>query len=282
MPVNITKEPRDKEYMMLIDYAFKVCETFVLSMQKEILIHFPEPEILKRLKPYKIDEEKAVYYPNIDYYNQDAVFYFYKCNEATKLIIMETVKGLYDWRPPYFPEDLTFLNDKGDVWLSSISHENMAGIKENDRNEAEFLKNEIGLEFYWREKIYSEAEVGEAMNSLFQLIDEYFYLLVSYSEKELKKDFDNKINSPYYGFWNDFYNEYDISEHYLAFEIARFSNLLRLKKPIYAFDFSSLLDDRGDNSYLVQLLINNVNGDSKILFIFLEEFKLTYGKEKVK
>jgi hypothetical protein len=45
-----------------------------------------------------IDEGKAIYYPNIEYYNQFAVFYFYKCNEYTKSIIMNTANGLYDWR----------------------------------------------------------------------------------------------------------------------------------------------------------------------------------------
>ncbi len=280
LPIVIKKEPRGKEYRKLIQYAFDVCEAFVLAVQKKILIHYPEPEILKKLEPYKIDEGTAVYYPNIEYYNQDAVLYFYKCNEETKTIIMNIVSGLYDFRNPYLPEDLTFVDNKGEVWMSSISHESMSFIRETNRDEAEFLKSNIGLELYLRERIYTEVEAGEAMDSLFRLIDEYFYLLGINSEDELRKEIDNKVNSPYYGFWNDFYNEYDISEHRLAFEIANFSNLHRLNRPIYAIDFSTLLNDTGNNSYLVQLLTKNINGNTKILYEFLENFKLSYGRSK--
>jgi hypothetical protein len=280
LPINILKEPRDRIYEKLIQHAFKVCKTFILAMQREILMYYPEPEILKKLEPFKIDEVKALYYPKIEYYNHEAMFYFYKCNEETESIIMKEVSGLYEWRYPDLPEDLTFLDDKGDVWMNSISHESMAGINETDRNEVEFIRNEIGLEIEWREKIYTEDEVGEAMDSLFNLIEEYFYLLGNYSEEELIKELSNKDNSAYYGFWNDFYGKYAISEHCLAFEIARFSNLLRLSKPIYAFDFSSLLNDRIDNRYLVQSLTLNTNGNSKLVSELIEGFKLKYGMEK--
>jgi hypothetical protein len=280
LPINILKEPRNKKYRYLIQYAFKKCESFVFAMQNDVLTYYGEPTILKMLKPYKINELKAIFYPQIDYYNEDTVFYFYKCNEDTKSIIMNAVNGLYEWRYPNFPEDLTFIDNKGEVWLSSISHEDMAGINEKSKDEVEFIKNCIGLEIYWREKIYNEDEVGDTMGSLFKLIEEYFYLLGSNSEAELNKELANKQNSAYYGFWNDFFSEYDINEHRLAFEIARFSNLLRLNKPIYANDFSSLLDDKVDNSYLVQLLIKNINSNSKILYEFIKNFKLNYRREK--
>jgi hypothetical protein len=210
------------------------------------------------------------------------MLYFYECNEDTKSIILEAVTGLYEWREPYLPEDLTFLNDKGEVWMNTISHESMAGINEIDRNEVEFLKNEIGLEIYWIEKVYTEDEVGHAMDSLFGLIEEYFYLLGSNPEGVVNKGLSNKENSPNYGFWNDYnvFSEFDISEHCLAFEIARFSNLLRLNEPIYAYDFSQLLNDKIDNSNLVQLLTRNINQNLKILFEFLKNFKLNYRRGK--
>lgn len=282
MPVNIIKEPRDKEYKKLIQYAFKRSKNFVLSIRDEILIHYPEPEILNRLETYITDKLKAHNNTQINYYDPNTMLYFYECNEDTKSIILEAVTGLYEWREPYLPEDLTFLNDKGEVWMNTISHERMAGINEIDRNEVEFIKNEIGLEIHWIEKVYTEDEVGCAMDSLFGLIEEYFYLLRSNSEGMVNKGLSNKENSPYYGFWNDYnvFSEFDISEHCLAFEIARFSNLLRLNEPIYAYDFSQLLDDKIDNSYLVQLLTRNINENHKILFEFLNNFKLKYGRVK--
>jgi hypothetical protein len=280
LPININEEPRDEKYKKLIEYAFKVCKTFVLAMQKEMLLYYPKPEILKELEPYKVDEGKALYYPNIDYFNNDTIFYFYKCNEETQSIVMDAVNGLYEWRYPEFPEDITFLNDKGEVWMNTISHECMAGINENDINEIEFIRNEIGLDIYWIERVYTEEEALEAIHSLFRLIDEYFYLSSANIEGELDKEPAYKENSPYYGYWRDFYTEYEISENNLAFEIARFSNLLKLDKPIYAYDFLQLLDDKNDNRYLVKLLVKNINGNSKILYDFIAGFKMKYGREK--
>ena len=54
--------------------------------------------------------------------------------------------------------------------------------------------------------------------------------------------------------------------------------LRNLNKPIYAFDFSSLLNDRADNYYLVQSLAKNINGNCKIVYEFIENFKLNYEK----
>jgi hypothetical protein len=280
LPINILKEPRNKKYQNLIQYAFEVSKTFVVSMQSEILACYPKPAILKSLDPYKINELKARCYPQIEYYSQDSMLYFYECNEDTKRVIMQAVDGLYEWRYPALPEDLTFLNDKGDVWMYSISHECMSGINENDRNEVNLIKDDIGLEIYWRENIYTEDEISDAMDSLFGLIKEYFYLLGSCTEEELYKEASVKENSQCYGFWNDFFREYDISEHCLAFEIARFSNLLRLNEPIYAIEFSSLLDEKVDNSYLVESLVKNINGNLKIFYGFIDNFKSNYIRKR--
>jgi len=102
LAINILSEPREKEYQRLIQYAFKISKTFVFSMQSEILVYYPIPKILKELESYKIDESKAFYYPQIDYYNHEAMFYFYECNEVAKAIIMEAVKGLYEWKCPFY------------------------------------------------------------------------------------------------------------------------------------------------------------------------------------
>ena len=56
--------------------------------------------------------------------------------------------------------------------------------------------------------------------------------------------------------------------------------LRNLNKPIYAFDFSSLLNDRADNYYLVQSLAKNINGNCKIVYEFIENFKLNYEKQR--
>ncbi len=278
MPVNITKEPREKEYKKLIQYAFSRCKNFVFSVRDEILIHYSEPEILNRLEPYLTDKIKALNYTQINYYNPNSMLYFYECNKETETIILEEVNGLYDWGEPYLPEDLTFLNDKGEVWLSTISHESMAGINENDRSEVEFIKDEIGLEIFWIEKVYSEDEVGYATDSLFGLIEEYFCLLRKNPEVVIK-GLSSKKNSPYYEFWIDYkiFGEFNISEHCLAFEIARLSNLLKLNTSISAYDFSQLLNDKIDNSYLVQSLTGNIDENRNILLEFLKSFKLNYG-----
>lgn len=152
LPINILNEPRNKKYRNLINYAFNICKTFVFAMQSDVLAYYGKPRILRILEPYKINEIKAVFYPQIDYYNEDTMFYFYECNEYTKSIIVNEVNGLYEWRYPSYPEDLTFLDDKGEVWMNSISHEDMAGINEKSIAEVEFIKEYIGLEIYWTQK----------------------------------------------------------------------------------------------------------------------------------
>ncbi len=279
LSINILKEPRDKEYERLIQYAFKTCKTFVLAVQREILIFYPKPKILEELEQYKVNGLKALYYPQINYYNHDTILYFYECNEGAKSIIMQAVMGLYDWRHPYLPEDLTFLDDKGDIWMYSISHENIAGIYERNIDEVEFIKSEIELEIYWRERVYTEAEAMEAITNLHCLIDGYFFLLRANETWTLDERFSNKENSEHYMYWNEYFDEYDIKEHYLAFEIAHLGNLLKLNNPIYAFDFSNLLNEVQNTSYLEQSLIRNIGGNSEILYEFLERFKLKYKKK---
>jgi hypothetical protein len=151
LAIIILKEPRDREYQKLIQYAFKTCNTFLLSMDVKILTYYPEPKILKTLAPFKIKEMKSLYYPQINYYNDDAMVYFFECNEATKTIIFQAVKGLYEWRHPDLPEDLTFLDDNGKVWMDSISHECMATINEKSNDEADLIR-EIGISIYYKKK----------------------------------------------------------------------------------------------------------------------------------
>jgi len=146
LPVSILKEPKDWEYERLLRYAFELCSSFVLSVRKEILAYYHEPEIFKRLEPYLIKKLAAPDYPQIECYSPDLLHYFYECSEATQAIVLPELNGLYEWREPFWPEDLTFLNAEGQVWLGTISHENMAFIIETHYSQVEFLKNEIGLE----------------------------------------------------------------------------------------------------------------------------------------
>jgi len=181
----------------------------------------------------------------------------------------------------FLPEDLTFLDGKGEVWMSSISHEGMAWINEKSMDEVEFISNDIGLKIYWKEKVYTDDEAIEAISHLNHLIDKYFNLLNKSAASNLKMELSNNENSSNYVFWDEFFSEYNISEHNLAYEIACFSNLLKLKSPIHAFDFSHLLNDLIDNSYLIQLLVKNIDGRSQILYGSLENFKKNYSKENM-
>ncbi len=284
MPVNILKEPRNMEYERLLQYAFEICSSFVLSVRKEILSYYPEPEIFKRLEPYLIKKLAAPDYQQIQCYSSDLLHYFYECSEATQSIILPELNGLYEWREPFWPEDLTFLKADGQVWLGTISHEHMGFISETHYSQVEFLKNEIGLEIYWMKRTYSQAEVENAINTLFSLIDEYFNLLGSHLEEELRNSVKGKKNSQDFGFWEDCIlgDRYNISEHCLAFEIARFSNLLKLEKAVYAYDFFALLDEGTDTGYLEELLAVNISGHTQVMYDCLESFKARYRTNRKK
>lgn len=39
----------------------------------------------------------------------------FECNSETNIILIDKVSGLYDWLLPRLPEDLRFLDEKGDI-----------------------------------------------------------------------------------------------------------------------------------------------------------------------
>ena len=65
------------------------------------------------------------------------------CNEV-KTCLLEP-KGLFNWKYPYFPDDLCFFKD-GYCWFATVAHEGYACIYVENIKEIEILKD-MGLKF---------------------------------------------------------------------------------------------------------------------------------------
>lgn len=68
--------------------------------------------------------------------------YYYKISEKSKELLLSR-KRLYNMLFPDFPEDITFYRNNI-LWIETISHEHMAFVEFNDKQEVKYIKN-IGL-----------------------------------------------------------------------------------------------------------------------------------------
>lgn len=156
-------DPKGNAYKELIKYAVQRTSRFMLGVggysapcgdDFEYIQPSP-PELLNRLQPYLLEvrrvtqEEVLAAIENeeemdslLDHGMSGAgEFYYYRCCEASGQILAEAVHGLYDWCSP-LPEDLTFLNEDGTLFLGSVAHERM-GIINVEYSERRELSSRI-------------------------------------------------------------------------------------------------------------------------------------------
>lgn len=80
-----------------------------------------------------------------DIYNYECEIYVVKIDNTLNDDFF-SVKGLWDWKYPYFPEDICFYKNKK-CFMRSIAHEEMCMIYDSDQSIISFL-DKIGVT-YW-------------------------------------------------------------------------------------------------------------------------------------
>jgi len=65
------------------------------------------------------------------------------------MAVLSQQGGLYSWRLPKLPEDLSFFAADGSCFFSSTAHEKEAMLCSGDVSEKEFVEANPGLAFTW-------------------------------------------------------------------------------------------------------------------------------------
>ncbi|MNW26194.1 Leucine Rich repeats (2 copies) [compost metagenome] len=155
-------DPKGTAYKELIKYAIQRTSRFMLGVggystsfgDDFEYIQPPPPALLDRLQPYLLEVRRVTQEEVLAAIENEEIpslldhgmsgageFYYYRCCEASGQILAEAVHGLYDWCSP-LPEDLTFLNEDGTLFLGSVAHERM-GILIVEHSEGRELMSRI-------------------------------------------------------------------------------------------------------------------------------------------
>lgn len=158
-------DPKGNAYKELIKYAIQRTSQFILGVGGYSTfcgddyhhIQPPPPELLDRLQPYLLDVRRVTHEEVMSAIENGEVeslldhgmsgageFYYYRCCEASGQILAEAVHGLYDWCSP-LPEDLTFLNEDGTLFLGSVAHERMGVLNVEYSERRELMSRIQGL-----------------------------------------------------------------------------------------------------------------------------------------
>lgn len=145
MFTNIMSEPIYECYKLLIDFAFKKSKKFFFNIQDGLRVNDSVLGLFNEMKKYFIKRVPSSNFSHTDYTR--GKLYIFECNDETNLIIRNKVTGLYDWRLPELPEDLSFIDENGDVWFATISHEHMGWFTEINDKEKRYLRSIIDVKF---------------------------------------------------------------------------------------------------------------------------------------
>ncbi|EGW41046.1 hypothetical protein [Desulfosporosinus sp. OT] len=146
----ITDDPKDKVYKDLLDFAFSVCDQFIVVIRKDINITKDASAVLESLAPFLIAKREQFEWPGTklgtgrpDCFGQKAepatVYYFKTDNEAKK-ILLEVSNSLHSWMQPNLPEDLSFIKNQN-PWLINTSHESISYFETEDKDEIKKIMN---------------------------------------------------------------------------------------------------------------------------------------------
>lgn len=147
MFICIEDEPIFEAYKMVIDYAFKVSKSFLLHIPEDLSVDNSAEELLEEMKDHLMDILPSYGFTHTEYGERGEI-YLYKCNDYTREIIKNKVTGLYDWRLPRLPEDLSFIDEDDKIWFWTISHESMGGIINNNSVDMDYINNMIEIKSY--------------------------------------------------------------------------------------------------------------------------------------
>lgn len=128
----IVREPEGETYDALVKFALSLGGTFSLvTRRKPLGANAEHDDVLERLRPFLIDEEKVKAWPGGRSGRGLATLRRYRCDRSARDVLVEAVVGLYGWVQSRRPEDLAFYDANGRCWFESTTHESEAFIHDD-------------------------------------------------------------------------------------------------------------------------------------------------------
>lgn len=151
----INVEPRGDTYYELLRTACSrgALGGFVVQGGQKNASFF---DFMREFEPYIISAEETNEWPGtIQGYGDmgssrdHPKFYKFSLKENILSLLTTHASGLYDWISPCLPEDLCFFDNRGQVWMTTISHERDAYLTLSQSELNEILKKVPKLSGQW-------------------------------------------------------------------------------------------------------------------------------------
>ena len=131
MRILLTEEPRGTPYRRLVEIGLERCTHGSLVIRREMPLDPGGKVLLKEMSPSVTADQMATEWPGTRTRAPQRLVTF-TLDEPAASVVSTSVQGLFDWRQPARPEDLALLLPDGKPWLSSISHEQVAWVVDNE------------------------------------------------------------------------------------------------------------------------------------------------------
>lgn len=123
--LEIAIEPSGTAYRALISLALQDCATGGLITRPTLGRTGSAAKLLADLSPWILEETSVREWPGTRLTDGVATLHRFEAVPEVEPILAR-VERLYAWLQPDYPEDLSFYNADGTVWLGSCSHEGFA------------------------------------------------------------------------------------------------------------------------------------------------------------
>jgi len=120
---DILEEPTGDVFRRLLEYGAKCCSHILLVSRPTLSFGANAHQTLTALEPHLEWMKELSSWPGTVLFGQTASVRCYRLNPDVVRTVGGAAIGLYDWRQPNLPEDLSLVRADGRPWLVSIAHE---------------------------------------------------------------------------------------------------------------------------------------------------------------
>ncbi|MDA1324473.1 MAG: hypothetical protein O3C34_06990 [Proteobacteria bacterium] len=137
---DLIEEPRGKIYQALLMYAQKKCPYFLLVEPPGAGVDSEGTAVLLSLVQFLVEEKATKEWPGtIHLGNREATAFTFNFTPESLGLLLDATNGLYEWRLPSRPENLSLLRPDRSPWLTSIAHETDAYFKISEKEKSELV-----------------------------------------------------------------------------------------------------------------------------------------------
>lgn len=132
----IASDPKGKVYQDLINFAFHICDEFILVIRPDMTVSKYAKTVLVRLSPFLKEKREQLEWPGtrLGERSKPVSVYYYRTEEAALKILLEVSESLHSWQQPTLPEDLCFFKNRK-PWLINSAHESQSYFSIDDKEE---------------------------------------------------------------------------------------------------------------------------------------------------